>query len=48
MRSVAATTRRAAEVYWRWITGYLDPMGAAYGTGMAVACLLFLVYAAIA
>jgi hypothetical protein len=44
VRTVASTVRWAGEVYWRWITGYLDPMGAAYGTGMAAASLLFFLY----
>ena len=44
IRATAAWLARAAQMYWRWITGYLDPMGAAYGTAMGVASVLFVLY----
>jgi hypothetical protein len=47
VRTLAAAIRGAAKAYWTWITSHLDPIGAAYGTCMAIACVLFFLYSAL-
>jgi len=46
-RLAADATRRASRWYWRTVTRYVDPIGAAYGTVMAGASLLFVSYCAL-
>jgi hypothetical protein len=43
-RIAADAAVRASHWYWRTVTRYVEPIGAAYGTGMAGASMLFLFY----
>jgi hypothetical protein len=43
-RTAADAVVWGSQQYWRWVTRYIDPIGAAYGTGMAGASLVFLLY----
>jgi hypothetical protein len=37
-----AGLRSMALRYWRWVTGHMDPLGAAYATAIAVSALIFI------
>jgi hypothetical protein len=46
-RIAADATMRASHWYWRTVTRYVEPIGAAYGTVMAGASMVFVLYCAL-
>jgi hypothetical protein len=46
-RRVSAVSRKVWVSYWTWITGLLDPVGAACGTALVGLSVLFLMFSLI-